>query len=332
MEVLIILNRLNHEYRLSGKITFRDESWVWNVTYKLGWLLHTKIPPLVYAIPTLILGNHHGPYLPQYVLQMTRSFSSLCLVQGSALSMLNCLGVFIFIRECARRIFTQGKSSNYSEYWPRCPFKECISHRNLVFTEMWFFFLSLLIYFERARESVNRGGAEREGESQAGSSRSVHRIWCRAQSNIWTARSFNWSITQLYTLKILMHRGVCSCFQLVIGHNFNYEIGRQKFNSCVVKFTMVVLFAWLSFIVHSLYFYARAWRTFHLFLHSVVLGFHLKLFIRLESTLAPNGEVKSNPPAFSSANLLFHTVSSLSSDASLPHAAFLNLPGPVPRW
>ena len=158
------------------------------------------------------------------------------------------------------------------------------------------------------------------------------------RSTNWATRvplsctSFNWSITQLYTLKILMLRCGCSCFYLVIGHNFNYEIGRQKFNSCVVKFIMVVLFAWLSFIVHSLYFYARAWRTFHLFLRSVVLGFHLKLLIHLESTLAPNGEVQSNPPTFSSANLLLHTVSSLSSDASLPHAAFLNLPGPVPRW
>ena len=108
------------------------------------------------------------------------------------------------------------------------------------------------------------------------------------RSTNWATRvplsctSFNWSITQLYTLKILMLRCGCSCFYLVIGHNFNYEIGRQKFNSCVVKFIMVVLFAWLSFIVHSLYFYARAWRTFHLFLRSVVLGFHLKLLIHLE--------------------------------------------------
>ena len=147
MEVLIILNRLNHEYRLSGKITFRDESWVWNVTYKLGWLLHTEIPPLVCAVPTLILGNHHGPYLPQYVLQMTRSpnhSTRLITVSGPrlspVLSMLNCLGLFIFTREFASRIFTQGKSSNYSEYWPWCPFKEYISHRNLVFTEMWYFF------------------------------------------------------------------------------------------------------------------------------------------------------------------------------------------------
>lgn len=47
-------------------------------------------------------------------------------------------------------------------------------------------------------------------------------------------------------------------------------------------------------------------------------------------TLAPDGEVKSNRLFFSSANLLSHTVSSLSCDASLPQAEFFNLPRLVP--
>ena len=70
--------------------------------------------------------------------------------------------------------------------------------KSILATETWFllrcdFFLSLLIYFETDRESVTRGGAEREGEPQAGSSRSVHRIWCRAQSHNLNREIMTWA-------------------------------------------------------------------------------------------------------------------------------------------
>lgn len=98
---------------------------------------------------------------------------------------------------------------------------------------------------------------------------------------------------------------------------------RQKFNYWVaVNLLVTFYYSFSALLCQS----RKNFPSFPLFYGSV---FHLKPLIHLEFTLVPGGEVKYNLPILSSTNLLAPG-SSLSYDASLPRANFLNLSGLVP--
>ena len=97
--------------------------------------------------------------------------------------------------------FTQGKSSNYSEYWPRCSFKGIfISHRHLALLRSDFLKKILFIYSwetERQREAETQ--AEGEAGKQAGS---MQGAWRRTWSRVSRIRPWAEGST-----KLLSHPG-----------------------------------------------------------------------------------------------------------------------------
>lgn len=98
---------------------------------------------------------------------------------------------------------------------------------------------------------------------------------------------------------------------------------RQKFNYWVaVNLSVTFYYSFSALLCQSM----KKFPSFPLFYGSF---FYLKPLIHLEFILVPGGEVKSNLPILSSTNLL-SPASSLSYDASLPRANFLNLSGLVP--
>ena len=93
------------------------------------------------------------------------------------------------------------------------------------------FFLSLFIYFERDKDSMSRGQAEREGdrESQAGTALSAQSpMW---GSNPWNHEFMTWAETKSQTLNQLSHRGAPNLFfflRFIYFWERGHKLGRSR--------------------------------------------------------------------------------------------------------